>query len=171
MRIEIDKLQELDGKLSEVYETDELPLGETDVRLSAPAKVQGRIRREGNEVQLRGRLDAEIEVACGRCLNAVSLPIHSLFAERFVPAVKWRDEEQHELEPEDLNLAVFNGESIDLDEIVREQILLAVPAHVLCREDCQGLCPVCGANGNLQTCQCEEKETDSRWQKLKELQM
>jgi uncharacterized protein len=75
------------------------------------------------------------------------------------------------LREEDLNLAVFDGEAIELDDLVREEILLAVPAHVLCRHECQGLCPVCGIDRNQGSCQCETTETDSRWQGLKELQM
>ena len=72
---------------------------------------------------------------------------------------------------EDLNLAVFDGAAIELDDLVREEILLALPGHVLCREDCKGLCPVCGIDRNLSGCRCESKETDARWQKLKDFQM
>src|SRR5438105_3212528 len=170
MRIEIDKLEEFGGKFAQVYEIKDLPLGEPDTRLLEAAKIHGRVRRQGNEVQLRGKLDTTIEVACGRCLKPVALPIHAEFAERFVPAVTWRSEEQHELREEDLTLAVFDGEVIELGDLVREEILLAVPSHVLCREDCRGLCPICGIDRNIKSCQCETKEIDSRWQGLKELQ-
>ena len=71
---------------------------------------------------------------------------------------------------DDLNVAVFDGEGIELDEVIREEILLALPAAVLCRESCKGLCPICGVDRNLNDCQCESREVDSRWQKLKELQ-
>ena len=171
MRIEIDKLEEFGGKFSQVYEVSDLVLGEADTRLLEAAKIHGRVRRDGNEVQLRGALDAKIEVTCGRCLKPVALPIHAEFAERFVPAVTWRTEEQHELREEDLNLAVFDGEAVELDDLVREEILLAMPGHVLCREDCKGLCPICGIDRNVKSCQCEINEIDSRWRKLKELQL
>ncbi len=169
MRIEIEKLEEFGGKFSKIYEVDRLPLDETDVRLVAPARITGRMRRDGYELELRGELKTEVEIACGRCLQPVRLPIATELDERFVSSVTWRDEEQHELRMEDLNLAIFNGEAIDLDELVREQILLAVPGHVLCRDDCKGLCAVCRADRNFTSCQCEEKQIDSRWQKLKEL--
>ena len=170
MRIEIEKLEELGGKFSKTYEVDELPLGETDIRLFAPVRITGRVRRDGYEVELTGELQTEAEIACGRCLQPVQTPIATEFDERFVSSVSWRDEELHELKPEDLNLAVFSGEAIDLDELVREEILLAVPSHVLCRDDCKGLCAICGVDRNLKSCECEPKEIDSRWQKLKELQ-
>src|SRR2546429_9443154 len=169
MRIDLDKLEELGGKFSWVYGVDDLSLDDREVRLIEPAVVHGRIRRSGNEVELSGELTASIEAPCGRCLKPVRLPIHAEFAERFVPAVSWRAEEQHELHQEDLNLAVFDGKAIDLDEVVREEILLALPGHILCREDCKGLCATCGIDRNASSCQCESKVIDSRWNKLKEL--
>ncbi len=171
MRIELDKLEERGGKFSRLYEANDLPLDDPEVRLVGPAEVSGRLQREGNDVALRGRLHTKLEVVCGRCLQPVQLPISADFSERFVRAVTWAAEEQHELQTEDLNISVFDGEGIELDDLVREELLLAVPANVLCREDCKGLCPSCGIDRNLNTCQCEVDEVDSRWQKLKELQM
>ena len=170
MRIKLDKLEERGGKFERLYDAEELPLDDPEVRLVEPAEVSGRIRREGTEVALRGQLQAKLEVVCGRCLQPVELPISADFSERFVRDVSWAAEEQHELQPEDLNISVFDGEGLELDELVREELLLAVPVNVLCRDDCKGLCPSCGIDRNLNTCQCEIEEVDSRWQKLKELQ-
>jgi uncharacterized protein len=171
MRIELDKVDGQGGKFAQVYETTELPLEDTEVRLVEPAEVRGRIRRTGREVELQGKLQTKLETVCGRCLQPVELPISTEFNERFVRAVSWAAEEQHELQAEDLNIAVFDGEGIELDDLVREELLLALPVSVLCREDCKGLCPVCGIDRNRNNCQCEIDEVDSRWHKLKDLQM
>ena len=171
MRIELDGLEEQGGKFSQVYEVNDLPLDDEEIRLVEPAEIQGRARRSGTEVELRGRVSAKLEVPCGRCLKPVEVPISTGFTERFVRVVSWATDEQHELREEDLNVAVFDGEGIELDDLAREEILLAIPANVLCREDCRGLCPTCGADRNQGDCQCETNETDSRWQKLKELKM
>jgi len=171
MRIELDKLEEQGGKFSQFYEANDLSLDDPEVRLIGPAEVSGRLRRDGNDVALRGSLKTKLEVVCGRCLQPVELPISADFNERFVRDIGWAAEEQHELLAEDLNVSVFDGEGIELDELVREELLLAVPVNVLCREDCKGLCPICGIDRNLNACQCEVDEVDSRWQKLKELQM
>ena len=85
MRIELDRLEEMGGKFSEAYDVDGLPLDEEDVRLTEPAEVRGRIKRSGEEVELRGELHAKVESLCSRCLKPVELPIHAGFAERFVP--------------------------------------------------------------------------------------
>ena len=169
MRIELDRLAEMGGKFSEAYDVESLPLDEEDVRLTEPAEVRGRIKRSGEEVELRGELHAKVESLCSRCLKPVELPIDAKFAERFVPAVSWRAEEQHELQEEDLNLAVFDGEAIELDDLVREEILLAMPGQILCREDCRGLCPTCGIDRNADSCQCADSDGDSRWEQLKNL--
>ena len=169
MRIELDRLREFGGQFSHTYQAGELSLDDEEARLAGPAEVEGTIKRAGEAVELSGDLRVTIEVSCSRCLQPVVLPLNADFDEKFVPAVSWRSEEQHELSEEDLNLSVFDGESVELDEVVREEILLAVPGHVLCSEDCQGLCPICGINRNLGSCQCETKETDSRWQGLKDL--
>ena len=169
MRIELEKLEELGGRFSRTYEIDQLAFDEHELRLLEPVSVEGRIRRKGDEAELRGKLRTKIAVPCGRCLKSVELPIDVEFAERFTPAVSWKDEEQHELSEDDLNLATFDGEAIELDDLVREEIILALPGHVLCDEACKGLCPTCGADLNSGGCDCKSKQIDSRWEKLKDL--
>jgi DUF177 domain-containing protein len=169
MRIELDRLRELGERFSHTYQAGELLQDDQDASLAEPAQVRGQIARRGNEIEVRGELGARVEVACARCLKPVLLPVSAEFDERFTPAVSWRAESQHELTEEDLNLAVFDGEAIDLDELIREEILLAIPGHVLCREDCQGLCPDCGIDRNVGSCQCEPREADSPWEGLENL--
>jgi uncharacterized protein len=169
MRIELEKLEGSRGTFAHVYQVSEIPFDETELRMIAPAEVRGRVRRANDEAELRGELRAKVSVPCARCLKPVELPIEVKFAERFVPAVEWRDEEAHELQEDELNLAVFDGEAIELDDVVREEIVLAIPGQVLCREDCKGLCPVCGIARNESPCNCETTAVDIRWEKLKDL--
>ncbi len=170
MRIELEKLEGSRGTFSHVYQVSELPFDDADLRMIAPAEVRGSVRRAKDEAELSGDLHAKVSVPCARCLKRVELPIDVKFAERFVPAVEWRNDEGHELSEDELNLAVFDGDSIELDDVVREEILLAIPGQVLCREDCQGLCPACGIDRNESTCNCEATAVDARWEKLKDLQ-
>src|SRR5258708_10739323 len=119
MRIELDRLEEEGGIFSRTYEPGELALDDDEVGLVEPAEVSGRIRRDGREVELSGELRAKIKTACDRCLQPVNLSIGAEFKERFVPAVSWRAEQQHEFQAEDLNLAVVNRETIEPDHLVR----------------------------------------------------
>ena len=169
MRLDLEKLGETGGRFAERYELDQLSFDDSDLRLTRPVEVRGRARRRHDEAELTGELHSQVAISCGRCLQPVEVTVDVNFDERFVNAVSWRDEEQHELQTEDLNLSVFDGETIDLDDLVKEEILLALPGHVLCNEDCKGLCPVCGIDRNQGTCNCETKPIDSRWEKLKDL--
>lgn len=169
MRIELESLDRGGGRVVHVYAPDELKFDERDLRVLEPVSVAGRVRRRDHEVELSGKLATRVAIACGRCLKSVELPIEVEFSERFAPAVAWKDEEQHELAATDLDLAVFDGEGFELDDVVKEEIILSLPGHVLCREECRGLCPDCGTDRNTGSCNCETKQIDSRWEKLKDL--
>jgi uncharacterized protein len=168
MRLELEKLDR-GGEFAQAYGPEDLSLEDRDLRLVEPVEVRGRVQRKGAEVQVSGTLMTKVEAPCARCLKPVAIPISTEFSERFVTAVRWRSEEEHELAPEDLNLALFDGEGIGLDQLVREEILLATPAQIFCRDDCKGLCAVCGGDRNVSDCACESASVDSRWEKLKDL--
>jgi uncharacterized protein len=167
MRIELDKLEQTNNGFAHVYEPEEIVLDEEHVRLTEPPAVEGRVRQSGREVRLKGKLTARAEVDCDRCLKQVSLPVETEFDVTYVPAEDYRSNEAAELQEEDLGLSVFDGEAIDVDELVREQLLLALPARALCGEECKGLCPTCGADRNTNSCDCHSQEIDPRWAGLK----
>jgi uncharacterized protein len=169
MRIEVDQLESSGKAFAHTYEPEELILDEERARLLEPPHIRGSASRKGNEVRLRGQLTARAEVDCDRCLRSIAVPIETEFDVTYIPASEYAEKETAELQAEDLLLSVYEDDAVDVDEIVREQILLALPARALCAEDCKGFCPVCGTNRNTNACQCEEKETDPRWTALKDL--
>jgi uncharacterized protein len=146
---------------------------------AAPDSVYGRrlalmddflksLRRKSGQLEVRGDLHTRVALPCGRCLKEVELPVDVEFAERFAARVEWRHEEQHELSREELDLGIID-EAIDLNDLVKEEILLALPGHVLCSENCKGICPSCGANRNLADCVSQNPEVDARREKLRDL--
>ena len=167
MRIELDKLEETGNAFAHVYDPEEIVLDEEHVRLTKQPEVAGRVSRSGHEVRLRGKISASAEVDCDRCLKTVALPVETDFDVTYVPTEDYKRSEAAELQEEDLSLSVFDGETIDLDELVREQVLLALPSRALCGEECKGLCPTCGADRNTNSCDCQSKEIDPRWAGLK----
>ena len=96
----------------------------------------------------------------------MTVPIAASFDLDYVPASEYEAERLAELEADDLAVSVFDGEVIDIDELLREQVILALPSRALCREDCKGLCPVCGIDKNLKDCECESHPVDPRWTAL-----
>ncbi len=169
MLIELSSLERNEGKFSHVYEPGELVLNDQQVRLLEPPRVRGQIVKEGREVRVEGEISTVIEVQCDRCLKSIQLPLDGEFDLKYLPGQEYRALKTAELTEDDLSLSVFDGEIIDIDEIVREEILLAVPAHPLCEENCKGICPSCGADRNMIDCGCEPVAIDPRWASLKGL--
>lgn len=117
---------------------------------------------DGTTVHVRGRLAGPLEVECGRCLERYGLPVAQELDLFYLPRTAERpaqeEEEEVELSDRDVVVAYYEGDRLDLGEVVREQLFLALPLRRLCREDCQGLCPTCGANRNAGRCGCPEPE-------------
>ena len=97
----------------------------------------------------------------------LSVPLEKSFELLYVPPL--RAGEEKELGEDDLLIGFYQGETIDVDDLVREQIELALPMAHLCSEECNGLCPNCGANLNHGECTCEKDQPDARWATLIEL--
>lgn len=169
MRIELASLERNKGGFAREYAPEELDFKDDRVRLIGALGASGRILRDGKRVRLNGKLTAQTEVDCDRCLSPVAFPVAADFALQYVTAGDYEATHAAELEDDEMELSIFDGEAIDLDELVREQILLAVPDRLLCGENCKGICPVCGANQNLKNCGCQAAEIDPRWAALKEM--
>src|SRR4029078_546553 len=103
-----------------------------------------------------------VQVECDRCLKWIDLPVDSTFKLEYVTREDYLAQQADELTEEDLDLTVFDGEVVEIDALVIEEILLAVPDHILCKGDCKGICPRCGVDRNSANCQCETKEPDPR---------
>ena len=136
---------------------------------------------DGTTVFANGSMKGHVRVACGRCVGAADidfdekirvtfLPKHELEADKPDAKPDPASDEGVELDEEDLDLFPYDGEAIDLEPLVREQVILAVPYAPLCREDCLGLCPQCGADLNAGACGCE-KPVDPRFAALKGLKL
>jgi uncharacterized protein len=169
MRIELENLEGGKGDFAEVYNPDDLNPIDERVNLSAPASVTGKIRLAGNEVFVNGHVETRAQVECDRCLKPVELPVNADFELEYITGSEYESTGVAELTEAEMSVSVFDGEAIDVDEIVKEQILLAVPTRMLCREDCKGICPQCGTDRNTGECSCVANDIDPRWAALKNL--
>jgi uncharacterized protein len=169
VQIELGSLEGAKTTFAHNYAEGELALGEDRLSLVQPPTVTGVIRREDRRAHVKGRAVARVQVECDRCLKLIELPIDSRFKLEYVTQEDYQAQQAIELTEDDLDLTVFDGEVIDVDALVTEEILLAVPDHILCKDDCKGICPRCGADRNSVDCGCETAEVDPRWAGLKEL--
>jgi uncharacterized protein len=132
--------------------------------MRGPLEVSLEAQPAGHDVLARGWLKGEAELACRRCLTAVSTPISEEVALLFREGVSEADAEAEEIYP-----LPEKGNDLDLSHAIREHLVLAVPEFAICRETCKGLCPSCGTNLNENTCSCEPEHVDHRWAALLKL--
>jgi uncharacterized protein len=114
-------------------------------------------RGDDETVHVRGRLAAELGLQCGRCLDPFPLALEQeldLFYLAHRTGEGAEEEEEVELSDRDVVVAYYEGDRLDLGDVIREQLFLAAPLSRLCRPDCRGLCPTCGANRNQTACAC-----------------
>ncbi|PTL82433.1 DUF177 domain-containing protein [Vitiosangium sp. GDMCC 1.1324] len=146
------------------------------------------LRKVSGGVLLEGRFTSRVVAECKRCLTESKLELPVSFTINLVPESLVRGEDvldEDEQEEKDrgqgesggsfaLNDAdeeVFDGKVIDLEPIIREQVLLALPMNAVCREECRGLCAQCGQNLNEKQCGCETKFVDPRFAALKNIKL
>jgi uncharacterized protein len=112
--------------------------------------------------------DADVTHTCGRCLQDFPGEAHFRFDEEFFPLVDI-ETGAHLTPPDDDRFTIDEHHTLDLTEAVRQYVILERPLTPVCREDCRGLCPQCGANLNERTCSCPKTVATPAWQKLREV--
>ncbi|MCY1079846.1 YceD family protein [Archangium lansingense] len=153
-----------------------------------PLVVSASLRKVSGGVLLEGKFTSRVVAECKRCLTESKLELPVSFTLNLVPESLARggglldEEEQEEKDKglgesggsfalDDADAEVFDGKVIDLEPIVREQVLLALPMNAVCREDCSGLCMQCGQNLNEKQCGCDTKFVDPRLAVLKNIKL
>jgi DUF177 domain-containing protein len=140
--------------------------GEENFALLEGGTLECRLDRgDDHSVHVRGHLSARLELQCGRCLEAYPFEVEQeldLFYLPHRPEQEDEEEDEVELGDRDMVVAYYQGERLDLGEMIREQFFLAVPMKRLCRDACAGICPTCGANRNARRCECPPAETAGR---------
>lgn len=152
--------------VSKTYPSGELDLGAAEFRQVGPLRVNVVAELEGGDVRIRGRLEGRLESRCDRCLEAVEIPLSRDFDLGYRPMSAIAREEEIRVPRDELELGFYSGDSIALADVVTEQVLLALPMKVVCEADCRGLCPVCGANRNLESCHCATSGASSPFASL-----
>jgi uncharacterized protein len=165
MKIALEQIRETPRALSYVEDVDALNLelgrGAGDYRLGERLAVDVSYHRAGLDVFVDGTVHAEVHGRCARCLGDYAFALDVPVAIVLTPAAA-AEPVSGALREEDIGLAYYEGDEIDLTPLVHEQALLALPTRPLCAEDCRGLCPRCGANLNAGPCGCPVSVTGGR---------
>jgi uncharacterized protein len=121
------------------------------------------------DIRLRGQLETNLETACARCLEPVTQDVKREFELLYRPLGIDAGREELSVTGAEAEIGYYSGDGILLEDVLREQVLLAIPIKAICRQDCKGLCPHCGKNLNVEACSCAEPVEDPRWSALKDL--
>lgn len=157
-------LKEYGGKIpvsGELHLEDTDFLGE-EYHFTAPVSITGELSNNGTSLILRAKCDGEVGVHCARCRKPLTVPI-SFEIDETLSQGEAEDAE------EDTDMILFTGHQIDLNDIAANSFLMSISGKFLCKEDCKGLCPHCGADLNQSECGCNRETIDPRWAALAEM--
>ena len=164
LSFDIRSLQEHAAAVDDELPADDPVWAQGDLRPASAVRVTGRLSSAGaGRFYWHGHIEGDVVLECSRCLADarahVSDEAHLIFAERGDEDTD--DPDVYKLDP--------NTAELDLRPAIREEWLLAAPTFALCREDCKGLCPRCGADLNAGPHRCASEAADPRWDALRKL--
>lgn len=168
--------REISGAGLDVTSPETITWGETEetdplrdiYAFPEPFQVTAHLEKAQENVFLTGKFAGVAKAHCVRCLKTFDIPLAQEFRLTLMPHTSEEGTGgERELEADDLDLAYYEEEKVDLGAVVSEQVALLLDLYPRCRPDCKGLCPVCGADKNDSQCACEDNREDSRWATLK----
>ncbi len=158
-------IQELQNKSEIEFDfTESIELNNSNLALAdkmCTVDVKGTVTRKGSVYLLNGKLSATLSLVCDRCLKTFDYPIHAQFDREFSL------EDGRQTDEEDV--VNISNSILDLTDIIAETIYLELPMKNLCREDCKGICAMCGQDLNEKTCSCLNDSIDPRLESLKNI--
>lgn len=146
---------------------------EAKLRQGGPLQVSGVAELLGatEEIRIQGQYQVMLEADCDRCLDLASFRVAERFDLFYRPDLETSPGEEFEIDRGEVEIAFYEGDGLELADVVREQVLLALPMQRLCREGCKGICPGCGANRNAKECGCTVTAGNDRWAALRGMKL
>ncbi len=172
MIIEIEELEKNPGKVIEFLFEESLDAFEykgENIEFAEDVLVEGGAVKVKGGFMVWGEITTSLKLRCSRCLTIFNFPIKVEFEIEYRKGVEKFSGKERSLKDEDFRVSYFEGETIDIEDDVKQFIILSIPMKPLCRDDCKGLCPICGKNLNEGKCNCSQDLYDPRWNALKEL--
>lgn len=165
MELNLLPIMNYEGKKMEICEKLALNLAETDsFSLTSPVRFDGCAVNIGGTIELSGKGVASLKMLCDRCAEEFDLVIEFDVFERLK-----KEDEFSENGEDDPEFLMFEGNTVELDDIIYTNMYMNLPSKQLCSDECLGLCPVCGKNLNHDSCDCRVETTDPRFDILDKL--
>ena len=154
------------------YAPDTRQVGVLPVKGKADLIVEHRgPGEEVEDIRVRAGYKGEFEVLCARCVDPVAVPLEGEFDLLFRPENADAEAGERAITEDETEIGYYGKSGLELEDVVREQVLLSLPGRTLCQPDCKGLCAHCGQNLNAGICDCEASAgvNDPRWSALSNL--
>lgn len=132
------------------------------VAMLEPIHIQAKATYQNEVYYVEGVYETKITYICSRCLKNFTVPLQGAFLEKFSLQVGTDEDVEEEMHQ-------IHGNEILLDPYIEEAVFLAMEYRPLCAKDCRGLCPICGCDWNIQSCDCDQHRIDPRLEVLKDL--
>lgn len=162
MFLEVKDLAVRKLRIRKSYAPGSIDYRTAEMKQVEPLEVQATAELVEGQIRVTGDLQTKVELVCARCLEPVVEDVHREYDLFYRPLPKGTKPEEERLKADETEIGFFKGEGLFLADVLIEQVLLAIPMKVICRSDCRGLCPSCGANLNHEECRCETHATDPR---------
>jgi uncharacterized protein len=169
MFLDVNELAVHKVRISKGFAPGTIDFQTKDFRQLEPIEVRATAELIEGQIRVSGTLHTRLELVCARCLEEVTEEVSREFDLYYRHCKDEPRAEEMRLKDDDTEIGFFEGEGIFLTDILAEQVLLAIPVKVICRSDCRGLCPQCGANQNSEDCRCETRSSDPRMAPLARL--
>jgi uncharacterized protein len=166
----IIKLSDIEDKLvlkGEMINSAFKNLEERQFTVEAPVLFELLVKKQEDSIRIAGPVKSTVIMTCSRCLEEFSCSIDTYLDIKLAPKGLVPQATEAELRQDDMDIYYYDGDEIDLDPFIYDEVLLNVPVRPLCREDCAGICHSCGKNRNVEPCSCRQPVNTALGEKLK----
>jgi uncharacterized protein len=161
-------------RFDETFEAGVVDFSGEGLEQGSPLKASGvaeLLAHSDGQVRIQGRYSVTMQAQCDRCLKQAAFPLEKNFDLFYRPMSEIARDEEVEIDEGETEIGFYEDGGLELEDVLREQILLALPMQRVCSEVCQGICPVCGKNRNETRCDCKIESADDRWGALRKLEL
>jgi uncharacterized protein len=172
MFLSVKEMQKRKVRFDESFQPGQIDFSGEDLEQGSPLQASGAaelLPRTGGQVRIQGKYAVEMTAECDRCLGRAVFPLNESFDLFYSPVAVIARDEEVAIDESETEIGFYKGDGLELEDVLRERVLLALPMQRVCREDCRGICPVCGKNRNDGACDCQPDAKDDRWGALRKL--
>jgi uncharacterized protein len=171
MLLSIKEMEVRKLRFAKTWKPGEFDFGDSGAIPKSPLVAEGTaelLPELGEQVRVTGKVTVDLETECDRCLGRAAFHIDTPFDLFYKPSDAIGEEEEIAIDEGEAEIGFYDLPGLELEDILREQVLFQLPMQRVCSEACKGICPICGVNRNETDCHCEARPGDDRWMALRD---